>query len=138
MYNAIPILQNSDDFCESFVHFQSGVIHESLRYLPSNTTPLFHPLDVGINKIFKERVYKIINSEGNRNKKNYRQVLIDAVSYVLTTINCETVKKAFAMAGFDDFKASLYDELGLDHPMTTIMKAVTKVSINKKDDFVDC
>jgi hypothetical protein len=31
-------------------------------------------------------------------------------------------------------KASLYDELGLDHPMTTIMKAVTKVSINKKDD----
>jgi len=35
-------------------------------------------------------------------------------------------------------KASLYDELGLDHPMTTIMKAVTKVSINKKDeDLID-
>ena len=24
--------------------------------------------------------------------------------------------------------------MGLDHPMATIMKAVTKVSINKKDD----
>ena len=35
-------------------------------------------------------------------------------------------------------KASLYDELGLDHPMTTIMKAVTKTTINKKDeDLID-
>ena len=35
-------------------------------------------------------------------------------------------------------KASLYDELGLDHPMVTIMKAVTKTTINKKDeDLID-
>ena len=107
-------LNEGEDYnliCDNFSSHKATEIKEfvkdnsiNLSYLPSNTTPLFQPLDVGINKIFKERVYKIINAEENRDKKNYRQVIIDAVSLVLSTIDPEIVKKSFTMAGFDEFK----------------------------------
>ena len=76
----------------------------AVAYIPSNTTPLFQPLDVTVNKVFKERVYAILNSEAMSNDGNFRQVIINAVSTVLTTIEEDLVTKGFEKSRFHDFK----------------------------------
>ena len=117
-------LKEGNDYnlvCDNFsVHKSSQTtkfVEENLinvSYLPSNTTPLFQPLDVGINKIFKERVYKIINSEGNRNKKNYRQ----------QSISREGSKRAPPCLQFDCvllIKSDLFEILALIKPLKSIL-----------------
>ena len=85
--------------------------HINIRFLPPNTTPILQPLDVGVNKIFKNEIKNFYMSwlvdKFNQdqtlvklNKRDRTNLLINWIKLSWNLITSETIKKSFEFCGY--------------------------------------
>jgi len=69
----------------------------TVRYLPSNCTHLFQPLDVTVNKVFKDKLKRHLydNEQADTYGNNFRQAIIDAVAFAKNCISPKLIQKGF-------------------------------------------
>jgi hypothetical protein len=77
--------------------------NHNIIYIPSGCTDMFQPLDMTVNKVFKDhiRCYYRTNKmkELSSMAQSYRQHMLNAVSYAWEKITKETIKKGFEKTG---------------------------------------
>ena len=69
----------------------------NVTYLPSNCTNLFQPLDVTVNKVFKDLLKRHLydNEQKDTYGTNFRQAIIDAVAFAKNGISQQLIQKGF-------------------------------------------
>lgn len=85
--------------CHTSKETTSYLFQEKFKvsYLPSNCTNLFQPLDVTVNKKFKEKLKQHLseNEQSNTYGTNFRQAIIDAVAFARDSICPSLIIKGF-------------------------------------------
>ena len=74
-------------------------------YLPSNCTNLFQPLDVTVNKVFKDKLKHHLYENENNNTygTNFRQAIIDAVVFARADVSSKLIQKGFEKSNLSHY-----------------------------------
>ena len=83
--------------------FTKHTLNDNIIYIPAGCTDTLQPLDVSVNKAFKDHIrhyYRITKmSKMSSLSQSYRQHMINAVSYSWDKITTEIIKNGFEKSG---------------------------------------